>query len=448
MTETAPSVRAAPPALHRLIAAGQLRYWIIGSWALALATCVSWAAVVIWFAATTALGVVRGIVDRRVRGVSGRKADAARLSVATASCVAWAAAPLLAVEAGGSNGVLVAVALLIAGYVLVFTQMRAAPREALIVSSPYSIVLAVMFWEMWGGPTFWAMAGLLPVVGLSLMIKVIVTQMKDAQLEAVNGEQARLIERLAQERDRADAANAAKSNFLGVISHELRTPMNGVLGATELLAMTGPTERQAEMVEVIRTSGQSLMMLLNDILDITKIEAGKMDLALADVPTDGLLARLTGPFAAQAEAKGVGFEARLTGDWPVALRMDALRLGQVAHNLLGNAVKFTQVGAVTLDVHGRVLDDGCCAVTVAITDTGIGIAPEDVTRLFQPFSQVDDSSTRRFGGTGLGLSICQRLAGMMGGDIQVQSVPGQGSTFTLRATFEPVGSHAEIARAA
>ena len=439
---------ATPPLLHRLIAAGALRYWIIGSWALALATCAPFAVVVIWFATTTALGIVRGMVDRRLQGVPGRRAAAGRLGVATTSCVAWAAAPLTAVEMGGEHGVIVAMALLIAGYVLVFTQMRAAPHEALIVSSPYTAVLAVMFWEMWGGPLFWPVSSLVPVVGLALLIKVIVTQMKDAQLEAVNAEQARLIERLGQERDRADAANAAKSNFLGVISHELRTPMNGVLGAAELLSMSGPTERQAEMVGVIRTSGQSLMMLLNDILDITKIEAGKMDLALADVPTDGLLTRLTGPFAAQAEAKGVGFEARMTGDWPAALRMDALRLGQIAHNLLGNAVKFTQAGTVRLDVDGRTLDDGRCAVTVAVSDTGIGIAPEDVALLFQPFSQVDDSSTRRFGGTGLGLSICQRLAGMMGGEIRVESVPGQGSTFTLRATFDEAVPQTEAARAA
>lgn len=270
MSDTVQPPRPPLPVLHRLIAAGQLRYWIIGSWAAALATCVSWLIVLIWFAVTTGLGIVRGAVDRRVRTAQGRRAEAARLGVATVSCVSWAAAPLLAVELGGPHGAVVAMALLIAGYVLVFTQMRAAPREALIVSSPYSIVLAVMFWEMWGGSMFWPMAALVPVVGLSLLIKVIVTQMKDAQLEAVNAEQARLIERLARERDRADAANAAKSNFLGVISHELRTPMNGVLGAAELLAMTGPTERQAEMVGVIRTSGQSLMMLLNDILDITR----------------------------------------------------------------------------------------------------------------------------------------------------------------------------------
>ncbi len=440
MLKLTPSVAPPPALLHRLIAAGSLRYWIIAGWALALATCAPLVQTAVWFAATTALGLLRGWIDQRTRGVEGRHAATLRLAIATLSCMAWAAAPILALEAGRDPGVVVAMALLIAGYVLVFTQMRAAPREALIVSSPYSLALGYLFVQLWGDPLFWVLASLVPVIGLSLLIKVVVTEMKDAQLAAVNAEQARLIETLGRERDRADAANAAKSNFLGVISHELRTPMNGVLGAAEVLSLGGMSPHQAEMIGVIRTSGQSLMMLLNDILDITKIEAGQMSLAPADTSIDGLLERIIGPFAAQAQAKGVAFEATMTGAWPPGLRVDALGPGQIAHNLLGNAVKFTTAGAVRVNLHGDVLGEGRCAVTLAVTDTGIGIASGDIGRLFQPFSQVDDSSTRRFGGTGLGLSICQRLADMMDGRIEVRSTPGEGSVFTLHAVFDASGA--------
>ncbi|MDO9609294.1 MAG: ATP-binding protein [Brevundimonas sp.] len=443
---TQPQSAAGRPVLQYVIAAGYMRYLLIASWALALGTVTGWREAVAWFCAATSIGIVRTFVERRLVLSDRRLHDRIKLTIATVSCIAWAAAPLLAFVHGGAYGVPLGVGLLMAGYVLVFTQMRAAPREAVIVSAPYSIVTVLLLISLWGDPGFWVMLGMVPVLGLALFIKVVITQMKDGDLEAVNRRQAELIAELEIARDRADAASAAKSNFLGVISHELRTPMNGVLGAAQLLQMSELSDRQKEFVGVIRNSGEGLMVLLNDILDITKIESGKMELDIDDIETDTLMARLTGPFKAQAEARGLTFATEIRGDLPPLLKMDPLRLAQVAHNLLANAIKFTPQGEVRLVVESEPRTDGRIALGISVVDSGIGIAADDLSRLFQPFSQVDGSSTRKFGGTGLGLSICQRLAVLMDGEITVASIPGQGSTFTLHATFDtPLMQDARIA---
>ncbi len=413
-----------------------MRYWIIVSWALALFTVTDFATASIWFGVATLSGLLRTFVERRLTMSDAEMHGRIRLAAATLSCFAWAAAPLLTFLHGGTYGVPLGVALLMAGYVLVFTQMRAEPREALIVSAPYSMVVTLLFVQLWGTPGFWVVLSMIPVLALALIIKVVITQMKDGDLEAVNRRQAELIAELEMARDQADAASAAKSNFLGVISHELRTPMNGVLGAAQLLQMSELSDRQKEFVGVIRDSGEGLMVLLNDILDITKIESGKMELDFVDVEAETLAARLTGPFKAQAEARGLTFTTEIRGALPPLLRMDPLRLAQVTHNLLANAIKFTPQGEVRLIIDSEPAGDGRTILRLGVVDSGIGIAADDLTRLFQPFSQVDGSSTRKFGGTGLGLSICQRLAALMEGEITVTSTPGKGSTFTLQATFD------------
>ena len=381
-----PRSAAARSFLQHVIAAGYMRYLLIASWCLALATVTDWYKAVAWFCVATAFGLLRTFVERRLVLSDTRLHDQIKLATATLSCVAWAAAPLLAVLHGGAYGVPLGVGLLMAGYVLVFTQMHAAPREALIVSAPYSIVTGLLFVSLWGDPGFWVMLSMVPVLALALVIKVVITQMKDGALEAVNRRQAELIAELETARDRADAASAAKSNFLGVISHELRTPMNGVLGAAQLLQMSELSDRQKEFVSVIRDSGEGLMVLLNDILDITKIESGKMELDIADIDTDTLLTRLTGPFKAQAEARGLTFATEIRGDLPPVLKMDHLRLAQVTHNLLANAIKFTPKGEVRLVVESEPRADGRVALSLGVVDSGIGIAADDLTRLFQPFS--------------------------------------------------------------
>jgi CheY-like chemotaxis protein len=214
--------------------------------------------------------------------------------------------------------------------------------------------------------------------------------------------------------------------------------MNGVLGAAQLLSATRLEAAQREYLSIIRNSGDNLLSLLNDILDMTKIEAGKMTFEIVDVSVDDLHKRVTGPFQAQAEAKGLTFSTHFEGDIPSVVRGDPLRVCQVIHNLLSNAVKFTDRGDVNYVVRGERLADDRVRFDFAVTDSGAGISPEDLARLFQPFTQVDGSSTRRFGGTGLGLTIARRMANIMGGDISVTSVVGEGSTFTFSVESEVV----------
>ena len=438
MTATVHSaLRTSPvPFLHRLVVAGQLRYWIIASWAFALATTVPWRIALAWFAATTLLGVVRTVVETRIQGLDRRRHTQLKLIVATASCVAWAAAPLLSYFGGHEHGLAMAIALLMAGYMLVFTQMRAAPREALIVSLPYSVVVVIFIADLWGSQNALTVLAMAPVLGLALLIKVVITELKDNELAAVNDRQADLIDELGSARDKADAASDAKSNFLGVISHELRTPMNGVLGAAQLLEKTDLAPTQETYVSIIRRSGESLLVQLNDILDLTKIEAGKLELDLAATGTAEMMDRLIGPFQAQAEAKGLTFRIETVGERPTIVRIDTLRIAQITHNLLSNAVKFTDQGEILFAITRRRLADDRAALRFSVSDTGAGICDDDLLRLFQPFTQVDSSSTRRFGGTGLGLSICRRLARLMGGEVAVTSTPGAGSTFSLEIEVE------------
>ena len=241
---------------------------------------------------------------------------------------------------------------------------------------------------------------------------------------------------LVEARDRAEQANRAKSVFLANMSHELRTPLNGILGVAEALANTAADPRQKEMVELIATSARALEALLTDVLDLARIEAGRLD--IQNEPFDlGHMVRSVGAlFAASAESKGLAFTLDLPDSAAQILAGDAMRLRQILSNLLSNAVKFTETGGVTLAVD-TVCGADACQVRFSVQDTGIGFDEETGARLFQPFEQSDSSITRRFGGTGLGLSICRSLVELMGGTIEARSVAGLGSTFTFEVALAP-----------
>lgn len=227
----------------------------------------------------------------------------------------------------------------------------------------------------------------------------------------------------------AQAADRAKSRFLATMSHELRTPMNGIIGMTELLRNTRLSERQQDYVETIHTSGEMLLHLINNILDFSKIEAGALTLEQVPVSLQALVSEAIRPFEPEARRKGLVLEATINPELPAVFRGDPARLGQVLANLLGNALKFTAAGRVALRVSAAPARDGIPALCFAIADTGIGITSEQRECLFKPFSQADSSTTREYGGTGLGLVICQRIGHAMGGEIELESTPGQGSTF-------------------
>ncbi|HSW26703.1 MAG TPA: ATP-binding protein, partial [Burkholderiaceae bacterium] len=228
----------------------------------------------------------------------------------------------------------------------------------------------------------------------------------------------------------ANKANQAKADFLATMSHEIRTPINGVIGLARMLEDSPLAPQEAGYVRMINSCGNSLLALVNDVLDFSKIEAGQMVLEQIDTDLRELARETADVFASRACEKGVELIVRIAPEAPRRILADPHRLRQILLNLLGNALKFTATGAVTLRITAP-LANGERRLRVDVTDTGIGIAADALPRLFRRFSQADASTTRRYQGTGLGLAISRDLAVLMGGDVTVTSTPGAGSTFTL-----------------
>jgi PAS domain S-box-containing protein len=251
---------------------------------------------------------------------------------------------------------------------------------------------------------------------------------REQQMQALQQE-------LARRAEQAEAATRAKSAFLANMSHEIRTPLNAVNGLSQLLQHMPLQERAAEFVGHIRQAGEQLLALTDDVLDLSRIEAGEMRLEQEGFEPAELFEAVLSMVRPQADGKGLELSARIAPDLAPRLVGDPLRLRQVLLNLLGNAVKFTEAGHVTLSVHVLAQSGGKSLLRLDVADTGIGISAGQQARIFEAFSQADSSITRRFGGTGLGLSIVRRLVDMMGGTLRVSSQPGQGSVFSVELSF-------------
>jgi two-component system, sensor histidine kinase len=414
-----------------LLKTRHVRYGLIALWAIGLSATTGFKVAALWFAATTLAATVRTWAESRVAARTDKRLGWGFTTMALATGAFWAAAPLLAWFSGNPFGHSLAMMMLACGYFLVFTQFRNQFVQALTVSSPYTAATLVIAIMSVGTEFFWPFMASMPFLWSVLAVHVMLSALMQDELRAAGKAQEQLIEELAQTRDHAEAANAAKSAFLATMSHEIRTPLNGVLGMAQAMARDPLPKVQRQRLDVISSAGETLLVLLNDILDLSRIEAGRLELEDGHVVIGELATGLKAAFEVQAAEKDLYLGVQVSPDALKTWRGDPTRVRQILFNLMANAVKFTDAGHVILTI-GHI--DG--ELIMEVRDSGPGIPEDRLGLLFNKFVQADASTTRKFGGSGLGLSICRDLADLMGGAIHAESKVGKGSRFIVRLPLQ------------
>ncbi|MFN3520727.1 MAG: ATP-binding protein [Phenylobacterium sp.] len=395
----------------------------------------------VWFAVNVGfMGASKVFCDWvATRPAPGPRLEWAMAAFTFAMTVAYCALPLALVGHGSLSGA-------IAGAAMVGAIALSSIGEFVISRRIGGAALGAMFVMSLAGALHQAKADPLAYIAFSLTaVTAFFFYVLQAALrrERMERQMAGALAAARRAETAAEAANAAKSAFLATMSHEIRTPLNGVLGMAQAMDADALSPHQRDRLAVIRQSGQTLTALLNDILDLSKIEAGQVELESISFDLEEVLRAGAAPFAAAAAAKNVALRLDVAADAAGAYEGDPTRLRQIVHNLVSNAVKFTEAGGVTVQAGRREQQ-----LVLSVTDTGAGIAPDQIEKLFDKFVQLDASTTRRHGGTGLGLAICRDLCALMGGSIEVRSAPGEGSTFTAVLPLPRLAPRARDADAA
>ncbi len=397
-----------------------------------LALNVSWSIGALWLSVAALLEVWDRAAVRKI----GRGQEATQLGrMSYLLCVAamtlnWTAAPAIFWLTGNSALQIVAIGVL-AGQLIHAQAFSFRSRPVLFASAGFpSIALFAL-------PTIWG--NFHGVAQVTLAFSLLTTIGYVALSAKANGV---AYKELLRARDVAAAANEAKSAFLAMISHELRTPLNGILGMAQALKLSRLDERQQQYTRTLIGCGDDLMLLLNDVLDLSKIEAGKMDLDIKSFDIRQLSSTVVDLWGPTAEKKGVRIALDVAEDVPQWLRGDDLRVKQILLNLVSNALKFTSEGDVSLSIISTRDKSGVEGVDITVRDSGIGMSEDQQQRLFKDYAQADASTSASYGGTGLGLSICRRLCELMSGDISVESILGKGSTFRVRLPLPTASSSA------
>ncbi|MGH6967248.1 MAG: ATP-binding protein [Phenylobacterium sp.] len=405
---------------------------------LALSHVLSWVWFVPWMLGVLGSSWIEDTLLARASaaGTAGRGLRGAAAGFRVLSSALWAFGALALIARGDSAERMLAFALLAVSMVNVLMRYYHSRVVFLMGVAPHLLVLSLIAWGLTkkaleSGSLITALTPFAVVVMFGMLFWACRAQLAESWTALAKAtSEAREGERVARE------ASLAKSNFLATMGHELRTPLNGMLGMAQAMAAGGTlSTEQRDQLKVIRRSGESLSAVLNDLLDLSKIEAGELELEVTEFDLEHLARGVIAIFSHQAEKKGLAFNFSIDDEAKGRYRGDSGRVRQVLYNLFSNAVKFTHEGAVAFTV-----SRAGGAIVFRVDDTGVGIAPESLDRLYDSFFQADASNTRRFAGAGLGLTICHELMTLMGGEIVAESAPGEGSTFTVTLPLARIAS--------